>query len=170
MDKKHIRNISIAAVLIAILSTCIIYAAVNNEVWIHNNGNLRIEGQIEVYHDEACTQPITTLDWGTLTINQAAYKEVYIKNIGDETVTLFMFQENWNEDAFYDVSEINWDAPNELNAGQTVKVTLSWTITSIPQTANRVMTYDLVIGSLVESETIVETTYSQVVGTVVTQQ
>ena len=51
---------------------------------------------VGVYSDSACTQTVTSIDWGTISPGNSATRTVYVKNTGNAQITLSMTKANWN--------------------------------------------------------------------------
>lgn len=74
---------------------------------------------IEVFEDSELSQPLTSLNWGNVTVNTVYNKSFYILNTGNATATYFMLVDNWNSNETETYISITWDfmgayvAPNE---------------------------------------------------------
>ena len=48
-----------------------------------------------VYSDSACTQSLTSIDWGTVVPGNSVFRTVYVKNTGTAQVKLSLSTANW---------------------------------------------------------------------------
>ena len=63
---------------------------------LHSTGQIKTTAGIKVYSDLACTQPLTSLDWGEANPGGTVTKTIYIKNSGSSALTLSMQPTSWN--------------------------------------------------------------------------
>jgi len=52
------------------------------------NSNLNGSLSSSIYSDEQCTVKLSTLNWGTCTLNQKVTKTIWLKNEGNSTITV----------------------------------------------------------------------------------
>ncbi len=64
---------------------------------------------VKVYQDQACTQPLTFIDWGNITVGESANKTIHIKNAGTVPITLNMTSKNWNPPHANKTMTVKWD-------------------------------------------------------------
>jgi hypothetical protein len=82
--------------------------------------------KLEVYSDQACTQSLTSIDWGTVSIGDSVTKTFYIKNQGRHPLKLSLITTNWNPNSAHDLLVINWNREGAtLAAGRTASATLT---------------------------------------------
>jgi len=87
--------------------------------------------KIDIYSDYECTQPLSAVDWGSIRVGGSVQKTVYIKNSGDQTVSLSLSTENWTPAAAADYMTLSWDYDGSgLGSGAVVGVTMTLTIAS----------------------------------------
>ena len=72
---------------------------------------------VDVYWDYQCTNPLTTIDWGTLEPGSDVNVVCYIENSGTSPVTLSMTTANWTPSAASYYIILSWDY-----GGQTIGV------------------------------------------------
>ncbi len=65
--------------------------------------------EIDVYSDSACTQVISSVVWGNIEVGNSASQTIYVKNSGDDEVTLFLSTENWSSIDASNYLEFSWD-------------------------------------------------------------
>ena len=67
---------------------------------------------IEVYSDIACTQPLSSLDWGVPEPGETVNLVVYLKNSGNADMTLNMYVSNWTPSGVDTYLSLSWDQEN----------------------------------------------------------
>lgn len=102
---------------------------------------------IGVYSDSACTQNLTTINWGLVEAGGNRQQEIWIKNLGNTRVKLNMTTESWNPIEAKNYITITWDKEGQgLDAGQSVKAVLTLTVSaSVVQTSIRDFSFTIVI-------------------------
>ena len=89
-----------------------------NRIWTSAN--------LEVYSDSACTQSLTSIDWGTVSSGDSVTKTLYLKNQGRTSVRLSLITVNWSPRIAYGLIVVNWNREGAtLVAGQTLSATLT---------------------------------------------
>lgn len=88
--------------------------------------------EIYVYSDISCTQLITSIDWGSVEAGNSVQRTVYIKNSGNQNVTLDLTTENWTPLEAADYLQLSWDyvVGSIMAPGDVVEVTFTLTIDS----------------------------------------
>ena len=64
---------------------------IQNTGHVHNNG-------IDVYWCDNLTDPVTKIDWGTMTPNSATTKNVWLHNLGNMPILVNWTTANWSPD------------------------------------------------------------------------
>jgi hypothetical protein len=83
---------------------------------------------VGVYSDSACTQNLTSIDWGTLAPGNSTTRTIYIKNTGTDPVTLSMTTSSWVPSNANTYLTLTWNRANYvLNANTSVSATLTLT-------------------------------------------
>ena len=62
--------------------------------------------EINLYTDQDCTTPLTSVDWERITAGTTSTMMIYLKNEGDITVTAQLFSENWTPSATSDYMQL----------------------------------------------------------------
>jgi phage-related tail fiber protein len=84
---------------------------------------------VGVYSDSACTQSLTSIDWGQVTPGSNALRTIYIKNTGNTPLTLSMATNTWNPSGASAYLTISWDkAGASLAVGQSIAAVLTLTV------------------------------------------
>jgi uncharacterized repeat protein (TIGR01451 family) len=75
---------------------------------------------IDIYSDSACTQPVSSLDWGTPEPGDTVNRIIYLKNTGNTDMNLNMMVSSWYPSGVDNHLSLSWDrentniAPNEV--------------------------------------------------------
>lgn len=86
---------------------------------------------VEVYSDSACSQPLASINWGTLSPGATVTKTVYIKNTGNAQITLSMTTNNWSPTNANGPITIFWDKEGStLAAGQSTAAVITLRVSS----------------------------------------
>jgi len=75
---------------------------------VPNGGNVKAVG-VGVYWDSACTNNVTSIDWGFLDPGQSANRTVYVKNHGNTPIVLNMTSENWTPSSARNYIIFSWN-------------------------------------------------------------
>lgn len=90
-----------------------------------SHGTVKAFG-VGVYWDSNCSIPVSSIDWGLVEPESASNLTFYIRNEGDDAVTLFLGAENWNPENASNYLTLKWDyAGQTINPSEVVQVTLS---------------------------------------------
>ncbi len=103
-----------------------VFAALRNQT-ISNVGSVTTIG-VGVYSDEACANPVTSINWGTLEPGSNVNKTVFIRNEGNTVATLSMTTSNWNPSGASSYMTLSWDYDGQalaVNEVAEVKFTLA---------------------------------------------
>ena len=96
---------------------------------------IKASAKLEVYSDQACTQSLTSIDWGTVSLGDSVTKIFYIKNQGRHPLTLSLTTTNWNPNIAHGLLVVNWNREDTiLAAGRTASATL--TLSASPSASN----------------------------------
>ncbi|MCW4007319.1 MAG: hypothetical protein NWF09_01320 [Candidatus Bathyarchaeota archaeon] len=86
---------------------------------------------LEAYSDAACSQPLTSIDWGTLSPGATVTKTVYLKNTGNVQMTLSMTTNSWSPTNANGPITITWDRESAtLPAGQSIAAVITLRVSS----------------------------------------
>jgi hypothetical protein len=122
----------IALVIIAIALTLTTYAAISTSQSLPSNGQVTTSANLEVYSNSACTTPMSSINWGTLTAGANITQTIYIKNTGSGlALTLSMGASNWTPTGANGPITLTWNqAGTRLQPGQSVATTLTLSVSS----------------------------------------
>ena len=84
---------------------------------------------VDVYSDITCTEPLTSLSWGTIAPGDSVNQSIYIKNTGNTQITLSMSTANWDPAGAEGFITITWDKSGaSLDAEQIIEATLTLSV------------------------------------------
>lgn len=84
---------------------------------------------VGVYSDLACTQEVSSLDWGIQEPGDVVTHIAYIKNTGNADVTLYLLLNNWTPTNAVDYLSVTWDEESTvLSVDEVVEAVLSLTV------------------------------------------
>lgn len=86
---------------------------------------------VGVFSDSACTQELTSVDWGTVSPGDTVTRTIYVKNTGNADIDLSMTTTNWNPSTAAGPLVIEWDVEGwDLSPGNQHTVTLTLSASS----------------------------------------
>lgn len=94
---------------------------------ITNAGTVKTVG-VGVYWDQALSNPVSSISWGTIEPGSNVNKTVYIRNEGNAAATLSMATSNWSPSGASSYMTLSWDYGGQtlaVNEAKQVKFTLS---------------------------------------------
>jgi len=129
--KKTLGITLLAATLAAIIvSGPTIYGLLTSSARIGSTGTLKTVG-VKVYSDSACTNEVSSIDWGTLELGSTKDATVYVKNTGSVAVTLSLSTENWNPSSASGYITLTWNYGGQsLSPGSNIQVKLTLTVSA----------------------------------------
>ena len=133
---KESKKIGIAITLlvtIALALAATTYAALSTSQSLSSSGSVTIipTASLVICSDSACTIPLTSISWGSLTPGTSTTQTVYIKNNGTVPLTLSMTTSNWTPTEANGPITITWDrAGTVLPSGQSTSAILTLTVAS----------------------------------------
>jgi len=89
------------------------------------------EIEIDLYRDSSCTEPLSSVDWGSIEVGGSTNKKIYVKNSGDERVSLSLSAENWDPANARNYIDLSWNYNgNNIQPGAVIGVTLTLSVDS----------------------------------------
>ncbi|MEM3378376.1 MAG: hypothetical protein QXV09_07245 [Candidatus Bathyarchaeia archaeon] len=86
---------------------------------------------LEAYSDAACSQPLTSIEWGTISPGATVTKTIYLKNTGNVPMTVSMTTNNWSPTNANGPITITWDRESAtLPAGQSIAAVITLRVSS----------------------------------------
>lgn len=87
--------------------------------------------EIDVFRDEGCTQPLSSVQWGSVEQGSSVSRVVYVKNNGETSVGLSLLAENWSPSVAANYLSLSWDYDGEaLGDGAVMRVALTLSVDS----------------------------------------
>lgn len=124
MNRKMVRAVSIITIGV-VLAIASAYGVINS-LTIPNTGHISM---INVYWDAACTQQISTIDWGNLVPDSFAVKNIYVKNWGATSVTISLTVTGWSPVNADDYIHLSWNRDGDvLTGGMALEAVLTMTV------------------------------------------
>ncbi len=107
-----------------------VMSAMQTNETISNVGSVKGVG-VGVYWDSACTNAVSSINWGILNPGSSKDETIYIRNEGNTTVTLAMTTSNWNPSNASDYITLNWNYDGQpFEVGEVIQVTLTLSVSS----------------------------------------
>jgi hypothetical protein len=103
---------------------------------------------VGIYNDAACRSPVSSVNWGDIEAGTAQHVTFYLKNLGNQAVTLNLGTQNWSPSAAQSYIALSWNdngtplAPNTVRP-VTITLTISPSITGITT-----FSFEIVVTSL----------------------
>jgi hypothetical protein len=105
-----------------------VLSAVQTSKTVSNAGTIKAIG-VGVYWDFACTNSITSINWGTLEPGQIENQTVYIKNTSNVPVNLTMTKQNWSPLTASNYITCTWNSEGKsLNVNEVTSSILTLTV------------------------------------------
>ncbi|MGA3191992.1 MAG: hypothetical protein ABSD73_05695 [Candidatus Bathyarchaeia archaeon] len=98
---------------------------------IPSTGTITAVG-VNVFSDAACTQNLTSVNWGVLTPGSLANYQMYIKSTSNVPITLSLGTDSWNPAAAATYITLTWSyaAGTVIQPNASLPVTLTLTVSS----------------------------------------
>jgi len=97
---------------------------------VSNTGSIKAIG-VDVFWDQACTDPVSSVNWGIVTPGGNRNVTVYIRNTGNSPITLSMTTSNWNPTNAPNYMALSWNyAGQTINANEVTSVTFTLTVSA----------------------------------------
>jgi hypothetical protein len=109
--QRFVAGTGIAVAAILMMTTAL--AVIQPSRTVTNSGTIEALN-VGVYQDSACTQALSTLNWGTLKPGTSANRTIYVKNTGNAALTLNMTVTSWNPSAASSYITLTWDRQDSI--------------------------------------------------------
>ena len=105
-----------------------VFSAVQTSRTVPNTGTVEAIG-VGVYRDNDCTDPLYSIDWGTLEPGSSENVTCYIRNEGNSVSTLSMYTSNWNPSNASDYLSLSWDYSGQsIDVDEVIQVTFTLSV------------------------------------------
>jgi hypothetical protein len=96
---------------------------------LSSTGSIQTSAEIGVYSNFQCTNPLTSLSWGTLEPGESQAIVCYIKNEGTSALTLSMYPSAWNPPEAQNYLTLTWNYNgNPISPDASVQVTFTLSV------------------------------------------
>ena len=125
-------EITVALAIMAIALTLITFSVVTTSETVSSASTVSTSANLGVYSNSACTIPLSSINWGTLTPGETTTQTIYIKNTSiDLSLTLSMTTSSWSPANANEPITITWNQQNtDLQPGTSVDAILTLTVSS----------------------------------------
>ena len=87
--------------------------------------------EIDVYSNQACTQSLSSVSWGSIEAGSSVDRVIYVKNSGDYRVFLELITDDWVPSGAVDFIHLSWDSDGiYLDPSAVLEATLTLNIDS----------------------------------------
>jgi len=106
--RKIVTGTVIAAIVMITVMMTNALSLLQSSAPLTHNGTIETLN-VGVFQDSACTQSLSTLNWGTLRPGTSANRTIYVKNTGNVPVTLNMTLTSWYPSAAASYITLTWN-------------------------------------------------------------
>ena len=118
----------LAMVIVIVGSGPVIYGLLTSSTTISSTGTVKAIG-VKVYSDSACTNEVSSINWGMMEPGTAKDNTVYIKNTGNAAATLSLGTQSWNPSSASGYMKLTWNYGGQsISPGSNVQVKLTLTV------------------------------------------
>jgi hypothetical protein len=104
--QKMVVGTALAMVVVLMMASAL--ALLSSNRTLTTSGTIRTVN-VGVYSDAACTQNVSSIDWGTVDPGTSTVKTFYVRNEGAVTVTLNMTSNTWTPSNCLTYMSLTWD-------------------------------------------------------------
>jgi hypothetical protein len=127
-----------------LLSVAAAYGVEQSQVRIAATGNIKAVG-LGVYSDQACTGPLSSIDWGLLEPGASKTTTFYLKSTSNVNASLALSESNWVPVLASGYISLSWNRESyRTRPGEVVSVTLILQVSSSIQGVNS-FSFDAII-------------------------
>jgi hypothetical protein len=127
----HLQKLPKTAIILLIITIVLLALTTTAAAQSRSPRKTIISVNLGIYSDSACTNPQTTLKFGTINPGSTTTQTIYIKNTGNVAETLTMAASNWNPTNATSSLTLTWNRQNTvLPAGQSIQARLTLTAAS----------------------------------------
>jgi hypothetical protein len=120
----------IAITMVALILTVTTAGLLSVSQSVSSSGSITTVN-VGVYSDSACTLPLTSIDWGTISPGTTVTRTIYVKNTGNTQITLGMTTSGWSPTSANGPLTLTWNRQGvTLSAGASAAATLTLSVSS----------------------------------------
>ncbi len=109
LDQRFSAAILLTVMVTAVTAVILASGLLFETKTINNQGNVNSIG-VGIYWENTCLNEIITIDWGYLEAGSTQTVTVYIRNEGDDTITLNMTHDNWYPSLAASYLSVDWNS------------------------------------------------------------
>ena len=130
--KISITTAMIALVIIGIALTFTTFAALNASSTLSSSGSITTSANLGVYSDSGCTQPLSTINWGSPSPGGTVNQTIYVKNTSSGlSLNLTIATSSWSPASANGPVTITWNQQYaDLQPGASVAAVITLTVSS----------------------------------------
>lgn len=127
-EKGNILAVLVIAALV--VATTTVSALLSASKTFSNTGNVKAVG-VGVYVDSGCSQPLSSINWGTLTPGSTSNFTAYVRDEGTTALVLSKTIGNWSPSSASSYITLNWNREGYvLGSGATVQTIFTLLVSS----------------------------------------
>ena len=128
---KESRTVFLTAVVVLMAITGIgVSGLLAASITLSSSGSIKAIN-VETYSDIACTQPISSIDWGVPEPGDSVSRNIYVKNSGNADMTLALIVNSWVPAGASSYMTVSWDRQGYvLSADGVVLATITLDVSS----------------------------------------
>ncbi len=128
--KEISTHVFLAIILVVMLLSLSTLGLLTITQTISSSGTITT-ANVGVFSDSQCTQPLSTINWGSVSPGASVSQTIYIKNTGDLPLTLAMSTSNWNPSTAGTSMTITWNREGTvLGTDQSTSAVLTLAVNS----------------------------------------
>jgi len=142
---KSTKNLGIlVAVVLALASSLVVSGLLTVSKTLTSTGSVKAIN-VEVFWDLACTQVVSSIDWGTPEPGDSVSRTVYVKNSGSAPMNVSLSASGWVPVGAGNYLTMSWDREGAtVAAGEVVQAVLTLDV-SVSITGITDFSFDIVI-------------------------
>ncbi|HMK94837.1 MAG TPA: hypothetical protein VK536_05480 [Candidatus Limnocylindrales bacterium] len=126
----------IVLTIAAIALTSLTIAAVTVNVTVSSSGTIIAGPNVGVYSNSACTNAITSINWGSIEAGSSTSETIYIEDTGGAAMTPSIAVSGWSPSTASSYITLTWSSlPSSISPGASNAVEVTLTL-SVPTSIN----------------------------------
>ena len=142
---KNTKNLGIlVAVVLALASSLVVSGLLTVSKTLSSTGSVKAIN-VEVFWDLACTQVVSSIDWGTPEPGDSVNRTVYVKNSGSAPMNVSLSASGWVPVEAGNYLTMSWDREGAVVAADEVVQALLTLDVSVSITGITDFSFDIII-------------------------
>ena len=126
--KKTKPGMIVGLILLSLLTGMGVSGLLSTQRTVNSSGSIKAIN-VGIFSDLACTQEVSSINWGTPEPGDIVTRTVYVKNTGNANMTLYLTVNNWTPVNASNYLSVTWDEESTLiTPDQVVEAVLSLTV------------------------------------------